>query len=284
MTSRLANLAVAVALTVTALPAWSDEHATVDLDQVVANVNGVDITLGHMAVAKSTLPEQYRQLPADVLFPGILDQLIQQTVLGQSYEGEWPMRITLALDNETRSLIAAEVVEGILADALKPGLVEKFYQERYENAEQSLEYNAAHILVETEEEALQIKTDLDEGADFAQTARDKSTGPSGPRGGDLGWFGPGVMVPSFEAAVLELEEGQISAPIETQFGWHVIKLMDRRNKEAPQLAEVRQELEQAIRQQAVEDQIKELLDAAKVDRSGAEGIDPGVLDQIDLSK
>lgn len=284
MTSRLANLAVAVALTVTALPAWSDEHATIDLDQVVANVNGVDITLGHMAVAKSTLPEQYRQLPADVLFPGILDQLIQQTVLGQSYEGEWPMRITLALDNETRSLIAAEVVEGILADALKPGLVEKFYQERYENAEQSLEYNAAHILVETEEEALQIKTDLDEGADFAQTARDKSTGPSGPRGGDLGWFGPGVMVPSFEAAVLELEEGQISAPVETQFGWHVIKLMDRRNKEAPQLAEVRQELEQAIRQQAVEDQIKELLDAAKVDRSGAEGIDPGVLDQIDLSK
>ena len=284
MTSRLANLAVAVALTVTALPAWSDEHATVDLDQVVANVNGVDITLGHMAVAKSTLPEQYRQLPADVLFPGILDQLIQQTVLGQSYEGEWPMRITLALDNETRSLIAAEVVEGILADALKPGLVEQYYQDRYESAEQSLEYNAAHILVETEEEALQIKTDLDEGADFAQTAREKSTGPSGPRGGDLGWFGPGVMVPSFEAAVLELEEGQISAPIETQFGWHVIKLMDRRNKEAPQLAEVRQELEQAIRQQAVEDQIKELLDAAKVDRSGAEGIDPGVLDQIDLSK
>ncbi len=284
MTTRFAILAVAAALTVNSLPAWSDAHAKVDLDQVVANVNGVDITLGHMAVAKASLPDQYRQLPADVLFPGILDQLIQQTVLGQSFEGDWPRRITLALDNETRSLIAAEVVEGILANALKPGLVEKFYQDRYENGEQSLEYNAAHILVETEEEAQQIKIDLDEGADFAETAREKSTGPSGPRGGDLGWFGPGVMVPSFEAAVLELEEGEVSAPVETQFGWHVIKLMDRRNKEAPQLDDVRQELEQAIRQQAVEDQIKELLSAAKVDRSGANGIDPTVLDQIDLSK
>ncbi len=274
-------LALAVSL---ALPLAAQQTETPDLDQVVATVAGIDITLGHLAAAKATLPDQYRNLPADVLFPGILDQLIQQTALSQSFQGDMPKRIQLALDNETRSLMAGEVVEGVLAAAVTPELLEERYRAQFSSGPQGEEYKAAHILVETEEEANQVKADLDEGADFAQTARDKSTGPSGPRGGDLGWFGTGVMVPEFEAAVIALKPGEVSQPIQTQFGWHVIQLNETRIKEAPALAEVQEQLEGEIRQEAVRNHIDALLESTEIDRSMAEDIDPAVLDQIDLTQ
>lgn len=276
-------VACVLAMTMT-VPMAIAETDPPELDTVVATVNGTEITLGHIAVAKASLPDQYRNLPAEVLFPGILDQLIQQSALAQSFEGERPQRIELALENETRSLLAGEVVEGILAGAVTPDLVEKVYQEQYASGDQGQEYNASHILVETQEEADQIKAELDDGADFAALAREKSTGPSGPRGGDLGWFSTGQMVPAFETAVVELTPGEVSAPIETQFGWHVIKLHEVRKKEAPELDDVRAEIEQKIRNEAVSARVKELTDAAVIDRSGAENLDPAVLDQIDLTK
>ena len=148
-----------------------------DLSQVVATVNGVEITLGHIAAAKATLPDQFRNLPADVLFPGILEQLISQSALAQSFEGDWPQRIVLALDNETRSLLAGEVIEGVLAEAVTDELLQSAYQDAYVTADLGEEYNAAHILVETEEEAKQIQADILAGADLGDTAREKSTGP-----------------------------------------------------------------------------------------------------------
>lgn len=274
--------AAATALFCLTMPLAAQEQP--DLDQVVATVNGVEITVGHVAAAKATLPDQYRNLPANVLFPGIVDQLVRQSALAQTYEGDWPKRITLALDNETRSLVAGEVVESILASAVTEENLQAAYEEQYVTADLGEEYNAAHILVETEEEAQQIKADIEAGADFAETAKEKSTGPSGPRGGDLGWFGQGVMVPAFEAAVLDLEAGQVSDPVQTQFGWHIVKLVDTRVKNAPDLETVRAELEQQIRSDAVEARIEELLETANVDRSMGEEVDPAVLDQIDLSK
>jgi peptidyl-prolyl cis-trans isomerase C len=144
------------------------------------------------------------------------------------------------------------------------------------------EYNAAHILVGTEEEALAIKADLDGGADFATTAKEKSTGPSGPNGGSLGWFGQGAMVPSFEAAVVGLDVGAVSAPVQTNFGWHLIILNETRNGSAPTLDKVRPELEDEIRQAAMAEVIDALTEKADIDQTGAEGIDPSILSDLSV--
>ncbi|UWR15459.1 peptidylprolyl isomerase [Sulfitobacter sp. M368] len=272
----LASLALSACL---ALPAAAQDEA--GLDTVVATVNGTEITVGHMIVARATLPEQYQQLPDEILFKGILDQLVQQTALADTYRGDLPARVRLSMENENRSLVAGEVIEGVMAGPVDEDALKAAYDEQYASAEQGDEYNASHILVETQEEALAIKAELDGGADFAELAREKSTGPSGPGGGSLGWFGKGMMVPSFEAAVIAMEAGAVSEPVETQFGWHVIMLNEIRKTEAPALDTVRDELELQIRQTRVQTTIDSITEAADVDRSAAEGIDPAILKNIE---
>ena len=272
------NFIAALGLAVTlAMPAQAQ-----DANTVVATVNGKDITVGHMILARATLPEQYQQLPDDVLFEGILKQLVEQTLLAGDFSGDLPKRIALSLENEKRSLIAGERVEALLSEALTDEALQKAYNTRFADAIPAQEYNAAHILVETEEEALAIKTDLDGGAGFAATAKDKSTGPSGPNGGSLGWFGKGAMVPSFEAAVIELDIGAVSAPVKTQFGWHLIILNETRNGSAPTFDEVRPELEGEIRQSAMTAVIDSLREKANIDQSGAEEIDPSILSDLSV--
>ncbi|MBQ0716162.1 MAG: peptidylprolyl isomerase [Sulfitobacter litoralis] len=262
--------------------AQTDAQTDVTAETVVATVNGTNITIGNMIIARATLPEQYQQLPPEVLFKGILDQLVQQTALSQDYEGDLPTRITLALENERRQLIAGEVIEKAMAQDVSQEELQAAYDEAYTDAEPTEEFSASHILVETEEDAKAVKTELDEGADFAELAKEKSTGPSGPAGGTLGWFGPGMMVPAFETAVAELEVGAVSEPVETQFGWHVIKLDEKRQKEAPALDEVKDELETQVRQVKAQALIEETTEAADVDRSAAEAVDPTVLTNLGL--
>ncbi|MFT5799739.1 MAG: peptidyl-prolyl cis-trans isomerase C [Candidatus Azotimanducaceae bacterium] len=272
------NFIAALGLAVTlAMPAQAQ-----DANTVVARVNGKDITVGHMILARATLPEQYQQLPDDVLFEGILKQLVEQTLLAGDFSGDLPKRIALSLENEERSLIAGERVEALLSEALTDEAIQEAYNTRFADAIPAQEYNAAHILVETEEEALAIKTDLDGGADFATTAKEKSTGPSGPNGGSLGWFGKGAMVPSFEAAVVGLDVGAVSAPVKTQFGWHLIILNETRNGSAPTFDEVRPELEGEIRQSAMTAVIDALTEKADIDQTGAEGIDPSILSDLSV--
>ncbi|UWR33551.1 peptidylprolyl isomerase [Sulfitobacter sp. W027] len=268
----LSSLALAAAV---ALPVAAQDEPGVDT--VVATVNDTEITLGHMLVARATLPQQYQQLPDDVLFKGILDQLVQQTALADSFTGELPPRVTLSIENETRSLTAGEAIEGVMAEDVSDEELQAAYDAQYKDAEPEQEFNASHILVETKEEADAIKSELDGGADFAEVAKEKSTGPSGPGGGSLGWFGPGMMVPAFEEAVAGMEAGSVSDPVETQFGWHVIKLNETRTAEAPALEDVREELETQVRQTKVQTAIESITEAAEVDRSAAEGIDPTVL-------
>jgi len=272
----LASLALSACL---ALPAAAQDEA--GLDTVVATVNGTEITVGHMIIARATLPEQYQQLPDEILFKGILDQLVQQTALADTYQGDLPARVKLSMENENRSLVAGEVIENVMAGPVDEDALKAAYDEQYASAEQGDEYNASHILVETEEEALAIKAELDGGADFAEMAREKSTGPSGPGGGSLGWFGKGMMVPSFEAAVIAIEPGAVSEPVETQFGWHVIMLNETRKTEAPALDTVREELELQIRQTRVQTTIDSITEAADVDRAAADGIDPAILKNIE---
>jgi peptidyl-prolyl cis-trans isomerase C len=270
----IATLGLAVTL---AMPAQAQ-----DANTVVATVNGKDITIGHMILARTTLPEQYQQLPDDVLFEGILKQLVEQSLLADSFTGDLPKRISISLENEKRSLIAGERVEAVLTAALTDEAIQAAYDSKFGDAEPTQEYNASHILVKTEEEALALKSELDAGADFASAAKEKSTGPSGSNGGALGWFGKGAMVPSFEAAVADLDVGAVSAPVKTQFGWHVIILNETRNASAPTLAEVRPELEDALRESALSNAIELLREKADVDQSGAEGINPSVLSDLSV--
>ena len=280
MQNPLTFLAPLAFLAAFSLPAAAQDATPADPSTVVATVGDTEITVGHMIVAWASLPEQYQGLPDDVLFQGILDQLVQQTALQQQFSGDLPSRISLQLENEQRSLVAGEAINGIMESPLAEADVLAAYAEEYSNSEQSTEFNASHILVETEEEALAIVEELKEGADFATVAREKSTGPSGPNGGQLGWFGEGAMVPEFEAAVVAMEPGAVSAPVKTQFGWHVITLNETRVQEAPKLEDVRAELEMQIRQIRAQAKIEEVTAAAQVDRSGAEGIAPSVIKQV----
>lgn len=264
------------------LAALAIPAAAQDADTVVATVDGTEITVGHMMVARASLPERFQQLPDDVLFTGILDQLIQQTLLAQSFEGELPKRAQLSLENETRSMTAGEALEIVLQRTVTPEAIEAAYEAKYADADPSKEYNASHILVETEEEAIAIKADIDGGADFAATAQEKSTGPSGPNGGSLGWFGTGAMVPSFEAAVVALDDGEVSDPVQTQFGWHVIKLNETREADQPSLDEVRAEIEDEVRSDALTARVEELSATAEINQTGAEGIDPSILKDLSL--
>ncbi len=272
----LASIAMA---TVLSLPVMAQDAPTIDT--VVATVNGKDITVGHMIVARASLPEQYQQLPDDVLFTGILEQLVQQSALSDTLEGELPARVVLSLENETRSLRAAEAVEQTMAKADTEEAIKTAYDEQYGSVDQEIEYNASHILVETEEEASALVEELAAGADFAELAKAKSTGPSGPNGGSLGWFSSGMMVPTFEEATVALEPGAVSAPIKTQFGWHVILLNEKRTKDAPALEDVREELDIQIRQTIAQTTIEAVTEAAEVDTTASTTIDPAVIKNLE---
>ena len=260
-----------------ALPA-----AAQDADQVVATVNGTDITVGHMTVARATLPQQFQELPDEVLFNGILEQLVQQTLLAQSFEGALPKRARLSLENETRSLTAGEALERVFGLALTPSALQAAYDARFEGSEAEEEYNASHILVETEEAALAVKEEIEGGAEFAAVAREKSTGPAGPNGGQLGWFGTGAMVPSFEAAVIALEVGAISDPVQTQFGWHVATLTETRAQPVAPLEQVRSQLTAELQEAAINARLEELAAAQTIVTPEEGQFDPNLIDSVEL--
>lgn len=275
---RLTTVATAIVFSFANI-AHAENH--VDADTVVATVNGTEITLGHMIVLKSRLPAQYQQLPPAVLFEGILDQLVQQSLLGEEVK-ELSTGSRMTLENEERALRAAEAIQNLTNQAATDEALQAAYNDVYGSADPETEYNASHILVPTEEEAQSIIADLEAGADFAETAQEKSTGPSGPRGGELGWFGQGAMVAPFEQAVMAMEAGTISEPVQTQFGWHVIKLNETRLKSAPALEEVRGELMEKVRMDAIDARVTELVEGADIARSTADEIDPTLLDNISL--
>ncbi|WP_227269217.1 peptidylprolyl isomerase [Roseobacter weihaiensis] len=263
-------------------PASAQEESTApDADTVVATVNGEDITLGHMIAARATLDQRYDQFPPQELWNGILQQLIQQTALAQSIESLPPL-IALTLENEQRSLKAGEAIERQLAEAVTEEDIQAAYDAAYGNIDPEEEFNASHILVETEEEAIAVKEEIDGGANFAATAREKSTGPSGPNGGELGWFGTGMMVPAFEAATIALEVGEVSDPVQTQFGWHIITLNDTRQAEIPALEDVRTELQNNLTTAAATEIITKAGEQAEVEMPETDALDPSILTQRDI--
>jgi peptidyl-prolyl cis-trans isomerase C len=275
-------LSTAALVTGIALGAQAFAQDTPSAETVMATVGGTDITLGHMLAVRAALPAQYDQVPPEVLFKGVLDQLIQQELLSQAHEGEMSRAAALQLENERRAVLAADVAEGVVNADLTEERLQAAYEAQYAGAEEETEYKAAHILVETEEAAQKLVADLEGGANFAALAQEHSIGPSGPSGGDLGWFGDGVMVPEFFAAVSALEVGTVSAPVQTQFGWHVIKLEETRVKERPTLDAVREEMTNALRQEAFDTFIAAREAATQVTRTDTTAMDPAVINQTNL--
>ncbi len=249
-------------------------------DTVVAEVNGDQITVGHIVALASRLPEQYQTLADDVLFNGILEQLIQQSLLAQRVEGD-SKAMKYAIENERRALLATEAVDRIGNAAVTEEAVQKAYADRYTSGGAAQDFFASHILVATEEEAKAVVAELEAGADFAELAKEKSIGPSNVQGGELGWIEPGQTVAPFEAAALALKPGELSPPTETQFGWHVIKLKELRDHQPPALDEVRAEIEGELSDQAIEAAISILDEGATVVRSD-ENIDPSVVRKTTL--
>lgn len=133
-------------------------------------------------------------------------------------------------------------------------------------ASNAKEYKASHILLKTEDEAKAIIKELNDGAVFADVAKAKSTGPSGKNGGDLGWFNPSQMVPPFSQAVMKMEKGKVSqAPVQTQFGWHVIKLEDSRKITPPKFEDVKKQLQQLLQNKRLQAYVVELRNKGKID-------------------
>ena len=250
-------------------------------ETVIATVGDVEITLGEMIITRSQLPQQYAQLPDDVLWNGILDQLIQQQLFSGTLE-EVPLRAELALKNERRSLLAGEAINTLMLGATTEEAIQAAYDARFEGSEASQEFNASHLLVETEEEAIAALERVNNGEEFADVARDVSTGPTGPNGGNLGWFGPGQMVPPFEEAVVALEIGGVSGPVQTQFGWHIVTLNDSRVQEQPTLDEIRQELTQQVQTAALDARVEELTAGAEITRPEEGAFDPAILQDLSL--
>ncbi len=249
---------------------------------VVAKVGDTEITVGHMLALRSGLPPHYNELADEVLFNGILDQLVQQTLLMQMIEEDPSLLTRLMIENESRALLAAEAIRGVMELPIDEEDLKAAYAEQFAGQSPETEYHAAHILVETEDEAKNIINQLGEGAEFAVLAKTLSTGPSGPNGGDLGWFGAGVMVEPFFNAVEALDPGAVSAPVQTQFGWHVIKLIEVRAKDIPTMDDVREQLVEELRQQAFDDLIAARQAETEIDRSGADAINRAVIKSDDI--
>lgn len=250
----------------------SETVAEYDVTTPLAEVDGTPVTLGELIAVRRELPEQYQQLSDEMLFDGILEQLIDQLLLARAARGagldERPA-VAMNLLNQQRAILSEAYLEAETAKRVTPEKIEALYEERYVDAEPVEEVRAGHILVETEEEANEIKARLDAGGDFAELAGEHGTDGTAQRGGDLGWFVHSEMVPQFADAVFAMQPGTIEGPVETDFGWHLIKLDERRMRPAPELAEVEDELTQEAVREAQLAILGELREAARIEKSDA---------------
>jgi peptidyl-prolyl cis-trans isomerase C len=274
----LAGLAFACGMTLPALAQDEAAPATdVTAETVVASVNGTDITLGELIILREKLPAQYQSLPDDILFKGLIDQAVQQLALEQSVAGSTSRRDELWMRTDARSYLAGKALQTVVQAAVTDEALQALYDTKYANAPAAKEYSAQHILVDSEEKAVELKGQIDGGADFGELAKTNSSDTgSAVNGGDLGWFGLGMMVAPFEAAVVALEAGAVSTPVQTDFGWHLIKLNEVRDAAKPTIDEVRDELAAEIEQSAVEAHLAKLTEGAEIARPG-EGLDPALL-------
>ncbi|MFC0341507.1 peptidylprolyl isomerase [Paracoccus niistensis] len=263
-------------------PATAEAAGAPSADTVVATVNGEAITLGQMIAMKEGLHAGSVQgLPDAALWDLMLDQMIRQTAVAQVAAQSPTKRDKAFLENERRGYQYASVLERVAAPEPTEEELRAVYDAAFgQKTEPKTEYNAAHILVATEEEAKAIADELAKGADFGTLAEERSTDNSSANKGDLGWFTADMMVEPFAKAVEALEKGQVSAPVQSQFGWHVIRLNDERTQTPPEFEAVREQLATEVRRNKVEAEIQSRVEAAAVEKT--QGLDAALLNRSEL--
>jgi peptidyl-prolyl cis-trans isomerase C len=218
---------------------------------VIATVGGKQITEGDLSLAAEDIGQQLQQVPPDQQRAFLLSVLIDMKLMAEAarengidQSDEYKARLSFLEDKALRRIFFAEKI----ANAVTPDTVKAAYDKYVAAFKPAEEVHARHILVATEEEAKQVKADLDGGKPFEVEAMEKTTDPSGKNnGGDLGFFQKGQMVPEFETAAFALEPGQVSEPVKSQFGWHVIKLEEKRQSAPTPFEQMQQQLgQQAI--------------------------------------
>lgn len=251
-----------------ATPPAAAPAAAYDAATVLATVNGTDITLGNVIMMRANLPQQYQSLPDDTLMKGIVQQLVDQTLLADQLSKSAdtdPLSVKLQLQNDRRSALAGQVAQQTMAQPVDDAAVKAAYDKQVADFKPQPEYDASHILVKTEDEAKKLLAEIQGGKDFAAVAKANSTDGSAAQGGELGWFSQGQMVPEFEAAVAKMKVGEVAGPIQTQFGWHLIKLNAERDSTPPPLDQVRPDIENELHQQALQAQLEQLRSGATIE-------------------
>ena len=245
---------------------------------IVANVNNEDISLETMIHAMNELPPEIQSQPFMSYYEDLLERVIDIKLFAQ--EGK-KMKL-----NEEPSVRAA--IDFVIEKVLMQAFLSKYVQENIKEENIKASYNnfiadetsreeikASHILMDTESEAIDVINMLNNGDDFAELAKNKSTGPSGPSGGDLGWFKRGQMVPPFEKAAFSLNKNEITQrPVQTQFGWHVIKIFDKRIPEAPSYESMKSKLIQDLERKIVSKKIQNLRNDALIEKLSSSELEP----------
>ena len=245
-------------------------------DVVVATVNGEPITGSDVTLLFKSLPEQYGQFPMATLYSKLVEQLVNRKLLAMAARKEG------VLDKPELKRRLAFLTEGIIEQIyydklIKDNVTEDALREAYRKQKSQMigvdEVRARHILVKSEAEAQAIIKQLQGGADFAELAKRKSTGPSGRQGGDLGFFAFGQMVPPFSAAAFALRPGDITiTPVKTQFGWHIIKVEERRTAGTSTYADSVEKLRAEMSQNVIYQVMEKLKKAATIRMMQGTGI------------
>ena len=236
----------------------------------VATVNGEEVSLNLVSVIIAQLSPEIRSQPISAYYDQVVDDVINTKLLAsvaaaEGMEGD-PLLAEL-VERASEQVLAEAWLNRVVRERVTPSMIDARYEEIVADTEGRMEIRARHILVPSREEAEAAIVRLDGGADFAELAQELSEGPSGENGGELGYFGRGSMVPPFEAASFALKKGTHSAtPIETQFGWHVIKVEDKRVRPAPELASVREEIINSLSVEQARIIIAEMREGAEITR------------------
>ncbi len=273
-----ASLALGLLLLTTSLsaqPAPAQNTAAKGDDPVVARVNGKELHRSDVALAQRSLPEQYQQVPLPQIYPMLLDQLVSGMLIAEAGrkdkladDPEVKRRTARLEDRVIQEIYINRAVEAAATDKKLHEQYDKFVKAQPANEEVS----ARHILVATEDEAKAIIVDLGKGADFATLAKQKSTDPAKDTGGDLGFFTRDSMVPEFADAAFKLGKGEYTkTPVHTQFGWHIIKVEDRRTAAPPSFEDSKDELTNEVAREVITAKVKALKDGAKVETFALDG-------------
>lgn len=242
-------------------------------DDVVARVNGTEIRFSDLLMVEDEMAQALQGVPEEVKFEYVLSLMIDRTIIageardkGMADDPGVQRRMAYYEGKALRDVYWTQLVAARITDEA----AQAFYDEQVASAEPEEEIRARHILLATEDDAKSVKAELDGGADFVTLAKERSTGPSASEGGDLGYFTVGTMVDEFNDAAFALQAGEVSEPVKTRFGWHVIKVEDRRVQEIPAFEAVRDQVKAALAQEEGRKLMEEMRAAAAIEIVGAE--------------